>query len=200
MERRLFSLLLCAGIFLVGISTAVSAQSVSEADRIEAAVQPAPEELREDARVLGYDSDGQLQTLREGSNHLVCLTDNPADSRIHVACYHNTLEPFMSRGRQLSSEGMSRAAVDSVRLSEIRSGELAFPDHPAALYSLTGPEGSANASSAILEILREASRLHVVYVPYATGESTGLPTRPAGDRPWLMEPGMPWAHIMISSD
>jgi hypothetical protein len=37
----------------------------------------------------------------------------------------------------------------------------------------------------------------VVYVPYATPESTGLSTTP-GTAPWLMYPGTPGAHIMIS--
>jgi hypothetical protein len=40
------------------------------------------------------------------------------------------------------------------------------------------------------------ARLHVVYLPYATGADTGLPTRPAGRGPWLMEAGEPWAHVM----
>ena len=39
----------------------------------------------------------------------------------------------------------------------------------------------------------------VIYVPFATGESTGLATRPAGPGvPWLMDPGTAGAHIMIS--
>jgi hypothetical protein len=42
------------------------------------------------------------------------------------------------------------------------------------------------------------SVLSVLYVPYATAESTGLPTRPMGvGQPWLMQPGMHRAHIMI---
>ncbi len=198
MRRGLFSLLLCGFLLFPSIFSTVRAQSVPESEQIEAAVQAAPEEFRDGARVLGYGSDGELTTLREGSNHLVCLGDDPADSRVHVACYHNSLEPFMARGRQLGGQGMSRSKVDSIRLAEIRSGELAFPDHPVTLYSLTGAEGSANSGDRVAAMLEDASRLHVVYVPYATGESTGLPTRPAGSRPWLMEPGTPWAHIMIS--
>jgi len=38
----------------------------------------------------------------------------------------------------------------------------------------------------------------VVYVPYATAATTGLPTRPAPGVPWLMDPGTAGAHIMIS--
>ena len=46
--------------------------------------------------------------------------------------------------------------------------------------------------------LEGARTLSVVYVPGATGEELGLPTRPDGDRPWLMLADTPWAHIMIS--
>ena len=36
-----------------------------------------------------------------------------------------------------------------------------------------------------------------VLVPFATGQSTGLPEEPTADRAWLMCPGTPRAHIMI---
>jgi len=38
----------------------------------------------------------------------------------------------------------------------------------------------------------------VIYIPYATAESTGLPTKPiAPGMPWIMDPGTHRAHIMI---
>ncbi len=83
--------------------------------------------------------DGSLVTIREGENGLICLGDDPADDRWHVACYHEDLEPFMARGRELRAQGITgRAQIDSIRQAEIESGELAFPDHPAALYSWFG--------------------------------------------------------------
>ena len=40
---------------------------------------------------------------------------------------------------------------------------------------------------------------YVVYMPWATSESTGLPEAPlAPNHPWLMDPGTHRAHIMIS--
>lgn len=187
-----FVLFLCLG----GVSTWSRAQVPSADAQISAAVQAAPEDLRAGARVIGYNSSQERVTLREGANRLICLADDPSDDEFHVACYHESLEPFMARGRELRSKGMSRTAVDSVRLAEIRSGDLSMPEEPTALYSLSasGSEGDP------AQIPSDASRLHVVYVPYATGESTGLSTQPAGGRPWLMEPGRPWAHIMISVD
>jgi len=40
---------------------------------------------------------------------------------------------------------------------------------------------------------------YVVYIPWATAESTGLPLRPSGPAmPWIMDPGTHRAHIMIN--
>jgi hypothetical protein len=38
----------------------------------------------------------------------------------------------------------------------------------------------------------------VIYIPYATAESTGLPAKPGSPgMPWIMNPGTARAHIMI---
>src|SRR5690606_40281405 len=40
---------------------------------------------------------------------------------------------------------------------------------------------------------------YVVYIPYATAESTGLPLKPdVPGMPWIMDPGTHRAHIMIN--
>jgi hypothetical protein len=48
----------------------------------------------------------------------------------------------------------------------------------------------------------EATNLYtrfVFYIPYATAESTGLPTSPVVvGAPWIMDPGTHRAHIMIN--
>ena len=164
--------------------------------QVAAAVHAAPDEKQEAATVKGYNESGELVTLREGSNELICLADEPGDDRFHIACYHELLEPFMERGRALRSEGHSAAETDSIRRAEIEAGTLSLPDHPMALYSLTGPADSYQADA---DSVAGASPLYVVYTPFATGDQLGLPTRPAGSMPWLMEPGTPWAHIMITS-
>lgn len=165
--------------------------------QIKAAVSPAPEEEREGATVMGYNKDGELTTLQDGTNDLICLADDPSRTDFHVACYHKDLEPFMKRGRELRAEGKSRGEIQEIRNKEIESGEISLPDKPMALYSLTGPDDGFDYSK---EQLREASPLYVVYIPYATVEETGIPPSPISDgAPWLMDPGKPWAHIMVST-
>lgn len=180
-------------------ATAIHAQSnVPTTDQqIAAAISPAPQPMQNEAMVLGYSDQMELVTLREGSNELTCLADYPGDDRFHVACYHNDLEPFMKRGRELKTEGHSTAEVREIRQKEIEEGSLAMPEKPMSLYSLTG---SADAWDYETGTLQSARPLYVVYVPYATVESTGIAPSPVSEgAPWLMDPGKPWAHIMVGT-
>ncbi len=165
----------------------------SAEEQIAAAVQAAPAPMRDGATVLGYDDTMALTTLRDGNGTLVCLANDPTEDGFHAACYHASLEPFMKRGRELRRQDRSGGAVDSIRRAEIEDGTLPYPDRPTALYNLSGP---ADAYDAAADTVREASRMRVLYVPYETAETTGLPTRPQGG-PWLMAPGEPWAHVMM---
>jgi hypothetical protein len=175
------------------LAPAVQAQS-SPALRIAQAVSPAPSTLRAGATVLGYDSAGKLVTLRQGTNDLICLADDPRRKNFHVSCYFKALEPFMARGRELRAKGLSSDSADSVRANEIRAGKLAMPKTPTALYQLGAPREQVSDSG-----VKGARSLYVVYMPYATPASTGLTIQPLNDGgPWLMYPGKPWAHIMIA--
>jgi hypothetical protein len=72
-----------------------------------------------------------------------------------------------------------------------------MPSDPAALYSLTGPVDSLDPATGEVT---GARRLFVLYVPFATGESTGLPTTGRVGEPWLMDAGTAKAHIMFVPD
>jgi hypothetical protein len=189
-------LLVCLARFVVPSSAAAQAAAPAVPDSvvIAAAVSPLPEEFRATARVLGYRAGSrELVPLREGDGPFVCLADDPTDQRFHVACYHRSLEPFMSRGRALRAEGHA-VRVDSIREAEIRAGTLPMPTQPAALYSLTAPAANFDARTGTVT---GAQPLHVLYVPFATAETTGLSTTPVRNQPWLMDAGTARAHIMF---
>ena len=171
---------------------AACAQESPAAEQIAAALSPLPESMREGAAVLGYRR-GKLVSLRAGTNGMICLADDPAQEGFHAACYHQDLEPFMARGRALRAEGKEREAIDSIRQAEIEAGGLAMPLEPRALYSLSSKLAFDPATGSA----PESSGLHVIYIPYATEESTGITATP-GAGPWLMYPGKPWAHVMIA--
>jgi hypothetical protein len=163
--------------------------------QVTAAVLPLPAEFRATARVMGYRAGSpRLVVLREGTGPFTCLASDPTVARFHVACYHQSLEPFMARGRALRAEGVKSDGVDSVRFREARAGSLVLPTQPAALYSLTGERNSFDAATGTAP---KARPLFVVYIPGATAASTGLSAKPAEGTPWIMFPGTPKAHIMF---
>lgn len=69
---------------------------------------------KDGAKVLGYNSSGEIVTLREGNNGLVCLADDPNSKGISVACYSDKLEPYMARGRALIAEGKTERKNKSI--------------------------------------------------------------------------------------
>jgi hypothetical protein len=176
---------------LVGL--AACAQDVPVERQLTQAVAPLPEPLRAGAAVMGYRGR-KLVPLREGTNAMICLADDPGRDGFHAACYHEDLDPFMALGRALRTAGYERPAIDSARAAQIEAGTLTMPDGPRALYSLSA-DGEFDPTTGTAPNM---SGLHVIYMPYATEESTGIATTPARDRPWLMFPGKPWAHVMIS--
>lgn len=161
--------------------------------QIAAAIQAAPAELREGAAVLGYNPHGELVNLREGKNELICLATDPAKSAFSVACYHKELEPYMARGRELLAQKVTGQKRNDLRWKEVADGKLKLPREPRTLYVLTGT-GFDPATGKVAD----AYLRWVIYVPYATPESTGLSTKASDSAPWLMSPGTAGAHIMIN--
>ena len=151
---------------------------------------------------MGWDGKSPAVTLREGTNELICVANNPnletrdssQASTFSVGCYHKDLEPFMVRGRELTASGIKDDRVrDRTRWKEIDAGTLPFPREPRMLYVLEG-EGFDTTTGQVMEpYLR-----WVIYVPHATVASTGFQTQPSPGVPWLMDPGTAGAHIMIS--
>ena len=172
-----------------------AAQALSSDTQVAAAILAAPPGRQAGAEVLGFDSSGQLVTLRAGTNELVCLADDPTDESFSVACYHQSLEPYMARGRELTAQGVSDGKERlEIRWKEAEEGVLAMPEYPATLYVLSGSSYDPETGEVVDSYLR-----FVVYMPWATVESTGLSDAPLGPgSPWLMYPGTPGAHVMIS--
>jgi hypothetical protein len=175
--------------------TAVRAQVPSPDTQIKLAVFAAPSEFRADAKVYGYNAKGDWIVLRSGTNAMVCLADDPKSKGFHVSCYQKDLDPFMARGRELKAAGKSQKEIFDIREQEVKSGKLVMPKQ-ATLFVLTAADGDYKAETG--EVTNTYLR-YVVYIPYATAESTGLPLKSdVPGMPWIMDPGTHRAHIMIS--
>ena len=162
---------------------------------VATALMAAPKASRAGCTVIGYNMAGEFVTFKEGNNEFIVLVDNPNQKGFNAACYHKDLDPFMARGRALKAEGKSGEEIFAIREAEVKSGELVIPSG-TTLHIYYGKNTTYNPQTSVVD---QAKLRYVVYMPYATAESTGLPAAPlASNHPWIMNPGTHRAHIMIS--
>lgn len=183
-------------LLALGAAAPLSAQTPTvppAAEQIAAAVLPLPVDLRASATVLGYGADGKMTVLRKGAGDMTCLASDPKQKEFHASCYHNDMEPFMARGRALRASGVTGGQVDTVRFKEVKEGKIKMPRSPAALSQLFG-----ESYDPVKNEVAKPQTLYVIYIPFATGKSTGLAEKPFGKAPWVMFPGTPKAHIMFT--
>src|SRR5690606_14485203 len=99
---------------------------------------------------------------------------------------------FMARGRELAAQGRNAAEIFKIREEEVKAGRLPLPDK-SILNVTTGKVDAATGE------VTDLYTRYVIYIPYATVESTGIPLTPVSDgAPWIMNPGTHRAHIMIN--
>jgi hypothetical protein len=162
---------------------------------IATALMAAPEESRSGCKVIGYTMAGEFVTMKEGDNEFIVLADNPNKDGFSAACYHKDLEPFMARGRALKAEGKTPQEIFAIREAEMKSGQLKITPG-LTLHIYYGAQTVYDPETSKVE---GAQLRYVIYMPWATSESTGLPEAPAApNHPWIMNPGTHRAHIMIS--
>jgi hypothetical protein len=172
------------------------AQTLPKEIQIKLAMLAAPDELREKASVFGYDDKGEFIVLRKGENEMICLADDPKQEGLNVSCYHKDLDPFMARGRELKKEGKTFQEVFDIREKEVKEGKFKMPKAPSTLYVYSAKDEQVDKTTGEV---KDGYLRYVIYIPYATAASTGLPLKPtAPGMPWIMDPGTHRAHIMIN--
>jgi hypothetical protein len=184
------------GLTLLAISVRAQSLVASAENQIKTAVLAAPADKRAGAAVYGYNTNKEFTLLRKGTNELICLADNPDQKGFSVSCYHRDLDPFMDRGRKLKEQGKAFQEIFDTREKEAKAGTLKLPKQPTSLFVFSAPDENYNAATGEV---KGGNLRYVVYIPFATAESTGLPLKPeAPGMPWIMHPGTHGAHIMIT--
>lgn len=195
MTRPLFASAVLGVLVSVSTSPATAQEAWSGLTtdmQIRLALQAAPSELSDGATVQGYDSTGAFVTLRQGTKDLVCMAPNPKSEQLEVSCHQAGLEAFFARGRELRAKGTADNEVVQTRWKEFTAGKLAIPY--GSVNSIITGSGFDPGTGAI----KDPYERWTIYTPGATPESTGLSTKPSAGGPWLMFPGTPGAHIMIT--
>lgn len=183
---------LAAGFLVVPVPE-LHAQDPAPA--VAAAVLPLPEPLRPGATVVRLSRDGQVDTLRTGSNPMVCFADNPSDTLLDVRCYHSTFVPMIYAARRLGPSTRNADAMDGRIRAEIAAGRLVVPPSPTAGYRVLGPLRGYDPATGTLSSAMD--RWQSIHAPFATLASMGVGDVPHGIEPYMMASGTWWAHVMI---
>lgn len=192
MQKSLLLLILSLNTFCTFAQNKVLPKEM----QIKMALLSAPEEKKDSAAVYGYSDAKEFILLRKGTNELICLADDPDQPGFSVACYHKDLEPFMQRGRELRKQKKTFEEIFAAREKEAKSGKLQMPKQPTTLFVYSASKEDYNDATG--EVKKGYLR-SVIYIPYATPQTTGLPLKPeAPGMPWMMNPGTHAAHIMIN--
>ena len=160
----------------------------SEDDAIATALMAAPPALQASAMVIRLDDAGDYAVLREGDNDLVCWdrSDQPNMS-FSVQCTSVGNLARIKQNRAWSMSGQSAEEIRALQDAAEADGTREVSVFGSMYYTMAG----ADADSANLHM--------TVAVPFATGDSLGLPEEGSYTRAgtWIMQAGTSAAHIML---
>ncbi len=168
---------------VVTVATAPFAQTNDEI--IDRATAAAPRNMMAGATVIKWKPDYSYDTLRKGTNRLVCYdrSGEPGEQPFAVQCTSIGNLERVAQNRRLEAEtdkAKRQAGLDAAEAN----GTRVKPEFGSVFYSLDGAD-------------RASARLHsTIAVPGATAQSLGLPDNPKMGGAWIMNAGTTTAHIM----
>jgi hypothetical protein len=171
---------------LMAASAGALAQAPAQAD-IDKALLAAPANLKEGATVIKWKSDYTYETLRKGTNRLVCMdrSGQPGQQPFMVECTSIANLDRLAQNMKFEAMGdKKQAMLDAAE----KDGTRVKPEYGSVWYHVMGPD-------------REHTRNHMtIAVPGATTQSTGLPDNPKQGGVWIMNAGTTTAHLMTPGE
>ena len=156
----------------------------SQAD-VDKALLAAPANLRDQATVIKWKTDWTYDTLRKGTNRLVCFDKSglPGQLPYSLECTSLANLDRVAQNRKfeaISDKAARQAALDAAE----KDGTRVKPEYGSVWLTMNGPD-------------QARARIHTtIAVPGATTQSTGLPDKPGTGGAWIMNAGTTTAHIM----
>jgi hypothetical protein len=171
---------------LLVASTGAFAQT-PDADALERALAPAPRNQKEAATVIKWKADHTYDTLRKGTNKLVCYerTGDPGITAPFAAqCTSLANLDRVAQNRKFAAIA-DKAARDKALADAEANGTRVKPEFGSVWLTMSGPD-------------RATARIHTtVAVPGATAASMGIPDNNQKGGIWIMNAGTSTAHLMI---
>ena len=154
---------------------------------VDMALLAAPANLKDQATVIKWKPDFTYDTLRKGTNRLVCYdrSGKPGQQAFSLEC---TSVANLDRAAQnLKFEAMGDKKQAMLDAAE-KDGTRAKPEFGSVWYHLMGAD-------------KEHARTHMtIAVPGATTASMGLPDNNKNGGVWIMNAGTSTAHLMTPGE
>jgi hypothetical protein len=172
-------------LMLLGVLAASAAFAQTPEQTIERALTAAPRNMKEGATVIKWKADFTYDTLKKGTNKLVCYdrSGEPGAQPFAVQCTSLANLDRVAQNRKfnaIADKAERQKAFDAAEAN----GTRVKPEFGSVFIALSGPDA-------------EHARTHTtVAVPGATTASTGLPDKPTNGGAWIMGAGTSTAHIM----
>jgi hypothetical protein len=172
------------GVGLLALSASGSAQA--PAANLDTALAAAPRNARDGAMVIKWKADGTYDTLRPGTNRLVCYdqSGDPGEQPFAVQCTSVGNLERVKQNKEIERKEVDRTKREALFAEMEKAGTRIKPEFGSVFYSMSGKD-------------QASARLHVtIAVPGATTASLGLPDNPKMGGAWIMNAGTSTAHIM----
>ncbi len=168
---------------VLAISAGAFAQS-NDAE-IEKALTPAPRNQKEAATVIHWKADGTYDTLKKGTNRLVCYdwSGQPGRQPFAVQCTSVANLDRVAQNIKFATITDAAAKKAAIEKSE-KDGTRVKPEFGSVWLTMNAPD-------------KDHARVHTtIAVPMATSQSLGLPDNPRQGGVWIMDAGTTTAHLM----
>jgi hypothetical protein len=173
-------------LFVLGaLAVSTSAFAQTPAESIERALAAAPRNAKEAATVIKWKADNTYETLKKGTNRLVCYdrSGEPGQQPFAVQCTSLGNLDRVAQNRKfeaITDKAARQAQLDAAEAN----GTRVKPEYGSVWLTMNGAD-------------QARARIHTtIAVPGATTQSTGLPDKPGQGGAWIMNAGTSTAHIM----
>jgi hypothetical protein len=161
---------------------AAAQASKSDEELIANATSAAPEAVAQDAAVMAVDAQGQMRTLREGTNSFTCMPDNPNSPGDDPMCVDQ-------HGMEWAHAWMTKTAPPEGKVGlgyMLQGGSDASNEDPYATGPAAGEEWVDTGPHVMLFNVGAMAQTY-----------PSQKDNPDTSQPYVMWPGTPYEHLMI---
>jgi len=153
---------------------------------IERALTPAPRNMKEAATVIHWKADGTYDTLKKGTNRLVCYDWSGQSGRQPFAVQCTSIANLDRVAQNVKFASITNADAKKAAIAKAeQDGTRAKPEFGSVWLTMNAADKE------------HATHVHTtIAVPGATSQSLGLPDNPRQGGVWIMDAGTSTAHLM----